>query len=58
MMVFTDMSYGEVTAMGQRRDQLEARIGVAIDPADASSMVRLGVSPHAPYSVEANGYRR
>jgi cytosine/adenosine deaminase-related metal-dependent hydrolase len=57
------VSYGEVQAMAQRRSLLEERIAVAIDPEfenpiDNSFSLTIGLSPHAPYSIEAGGYRR
>jgi cytosine/adenosine deaminase-related metal-dependent hydrolase len=52
------VSYGEVTAMGQRRGQLEPRLEVVTDRMGIGPPVRLGISPHAPYSIEAHGYRR
>jgi cytosine/adenosine deaminase-related metal-dependent hydrolase len=52
------VSYGEVQAMAQRRGLLEERIGIATDRTFASDRLRIGLSPHAPYSVELDGYRR
>ena len=52
------VSYGEVQAMAQRRVLLEERIATAIDSTFASDSLRIGLSPHAPYSVEPAGYRR
>jgi cytosine/adenosine deaminase-related metal-dependent hydrolase len=52
------VSYGEVQAMAQRRGLLEERIAAAVDPTFASDCLRVGLTPHAPYSVEADGYRR
>lgn len=49
-------SFGEVRAMGRRRNKLEAQLDAAIDPRDGSPL-DLGISPHAPYSVEPGGYR-
>ena len=51
------VSYGEVRAMAQRRGFLEERIAAAISPM-AGGRVRPGISPHAPYSIEFDGYRR
>jgi cytosine/adenosine deaminase-related metal-dependent hydrolase len=44
--------------MGQRRGLLEERLAIAGDVNDAAGNVRVGISPHAPYSVESAGYRR
>jgi len=52
------VSYGEVQAMAQRRGVLEERLAVATDSTFASQFLRIAVSPHAPYSVELDAYRR
>ena len=52
------ISFGEVLAMAQRRGMLEERLATAADQADKTERLHIGISPHAPYSVEANGYRR
>ncbi len=52
------VSYGEIQAMGQRRGLLEERLAMAADANDAAPNVRIGITPHAPYSVEPQGYRR
>jgi cytosine/adenosine deaminase-related metal-dependent hydrolase len=51
------VSYGEVRAMAQRRGFLEARLAAAAEPITGGRVVA-GISPHAPYSIEVNGYRR
>ena len=48
------VSFGEVRAMGGRRGLLDERLAAA-RPCNG---VDVGVSPHAPYSVEPAGYRR
>ncbi|MDB5325127.1 MAG: atzA [Phycisphaerales bacterium] len=51
------VSFGEVQAMAQRRNLLQERTAVAIDDAHSIDQLRIGITPHAPYSVEADGYR-
>jgi cytosine/adenosine deaminase-related metal-dependent hydrolase len=52
------VSYGEVQAMAQRRGLLEERFAVASDTTNESERLRVGVTPHAPYSIEPAGYAR
>ena len=52
------VSYGEVQAMAQRRGLLEERVTIAADQSAAGPRLRVGITPHAPYSIEAQGYRR
>ena len=52
------VSYGEVQAMAQRRGLLEERIAIATDRTLESDRLHVGLTPHAPYSVELDGYRR
>ncbi|HEY2586690.1 MAG TPA: amidohydrolase family protein [Tepidisphaeraceae bacterium] len=52
------VSYGEVLAMGQRRAFLDERIVMATDDRFESRWLRTAITPHAPYSVEMDGYRR
>jgi cytosine/adenosine deaminase-related metal-dependent hydrolase len=52
------VSYGEVMAMAQRRGLLEEHFASATDTSFESDHLRVGVTPHAPYSIEADGYRR
>lgn len=52
------VSFGEVLAMGQRRELLEARLTTAADRSMETPLLKAGITPHAPYSIEAHGYRR
>jgi cytosine/adenosine deaminase-related metal-dependent hydrolase len=52
------VSYGEVQSMAQRRGFLEERLALAADRSHESDRLHTGISPHAPYSVEWDGYRR
>lgn len=52
------VSFGEVQAMAQRRALLEERLAMAVDASLASETLSIGVSPHAPYTVEPDAYRR
>ena len=51
------VSFGEVIAVGRGRDRLGDRLAAAIDAAHASEHLRVGVSPHALYSVEPGAVR-
>jgi cytosine/adenosine deaminase-related metal-dependent hydrolase len=52
------VSFGEIQAMATRRHLLEKRLAVAADRSCEGARLRVGLSPHAPYSVEARGYER
>ncbi len=52
------VSYGEIQAMAKRRGLLEERFALAADVSQDSPLLRVGVTPHAPYTVEPQGYRR
>lgn len=52
------VSFGEVLAMAQRRHFLAERVAAASDEHDRTDRLEIGISPHAPYSVEIDGYRK
>lgn len=52
------VSFGEVMAMAQRRAWLESRLELAADTQFATDRLRIGISPHSPYSIEPEGFRR
>ncbi|MGH7214452.1 MAG: amidohydrolase family protein [Tepidisphaeraceae bacterium] len=52
------VSYGEVIGLAKFRSKFESLLPKAIDPAGASERVRVGLSPHAPYTVDLPGYQQ
>jgi aminodeoxyfutalosine deaminase len=52
------VSFGEVQAMAHRRHLLEPRLAAAADRTHEGGRLKVGLSPHAPYSVEPGGYER
>jgi cytosine/adenosine deaminase-related metal-dependent hydrolase len=52
------VSYGEIQAMAKRRGLLEERFAVAADTSCESDRLHIGITPHAPYTVEPPGYAR
>jgi cytosine/adenosine deaminase-related metal-dependent hydrolase len=52
------VSFGEVLGMAGRRGQFEGRLAEAVDRSFDAGGLRAGVGPHAPYSLDLEGYRR
>ncbi|MGC8540238.1 MAG: amidohydrolase family protein [Phycisphaerae bacterium] len=46
------VSFGELTALGRSRNYLDARLAAAINQQKTDHRMSIGLSPHAPYSVE------
>jgi cytosine/adenosine deaminase-related metal-dependent hydrolase len=51
------VSFGEVTGMAGRREFLAPRLQRATQYSSIPTRLLLGISPHAPYSIEEGGYR-
>jgi cytosine/adenosine deaminase-related metal-dependent hydrolase len=51
------VSFGEVIAMGRLRTQLNDRLEAAASIEHQNDRLRVGISPHAPYTVEPDGLR-
>ena len=52
------VSFGEVQAMAQRRSLLDERFAAASETTTESEWLTVGISPHAPYSIEPAGYQK
>jgi cytosine/adenosine deaminase-related metal-dependent hydrolase len=52
------VSFGEVLGLGLRRSRFDELFPRAIDSAYASDRLRIGISPHAPYTVDLPGYQQ
>jgi aminodeoxyfutalosine deaminase len=52
------VSFGEVQALGQRRGLLDERLAAALDDSHSTQRLVIGLTPHAPYTVEPAAYSR
>jgi cytosine/adenosine deaminase-related metal-dependent hydrolase len=51
-------SYGEVIGLGKRRGRFEELLPMAMDTSSQGNGVRIGVTPHSPYTVQPDDLRR
>ncbi len=51
------VSFGEVLGIGTLRKNLPAKLAAAVDSSAVTDRLRIGISPHAPYTVEPDGLR-
>ena len=52
------VSFGEVVGMAARKGRVAPMLAAAVDTRFDGYQVTPGVSPHAPYSIDADGYRQ
>jgi cytosine/adenosine deaminase-related metal-dependent hydrolase len=52
------VSFGEVLGLARRRPRFDELFALATDRACESKYLRVGLSPHAPYTVDLDGYRQ
>jgi cytosine/adenosine deaminase-related metal-dependent hydrolase len=52
------LSFGEALGLARARARFEQSLASAIDESDASEWLSIGLSPHAPYTVDLSGYRQ
>lgn len=52
------VSYGEVLGLAKYRWRYDELLSRALDASLASNNLRIGLTPHAPYTVDLDGYRQ
>ena len=52
------VSFGEVLGLAKRRWRFEELLPIAIDRKHETDRLRIGISPHAPFTVDLEGYRQ
>jgi cytosine/adenosine deaminase-related metal-dependent hydrolase len=52
------ISFGEIVGMAKRRSQIDLLMPAATDSHHATEKLRIGISPHAPYSLDLPGYEQ
>jgi len=52
------VSFGEVLGLGKLRSRLEERLAAAIDTSQTTNRLTIGITPHAPYTVDLEGYQK
>ncbi len=52
------VSFGEAVGLGKSKPKFEQRLQAALDESAASQRMRIGLSPHAPYSLDLESWRR
>ncbi len=50
------ISFGECLGIGSRRDRFQNLLQQAVDSSVLSDRLSIGISPHAPYTVDESGY--
>lgn len=51
------VSYGELLGLAKYRTRFEELLPRAVDKTCANGRLRIGITPHAPYTVDLDGYR-
>lgn len=52
------ISYGEVLGLAKRRFRFDELLPQAIDREHETDRMKIGLSPHAPYTVDLDGYKQ